>query len=177
MVLEVPSHLADPQLQLGLLLRLLCLMHALLWKGCREKPASRAATAWTFSSRRIVTVLHAGFPSLLISSQTSPLSHYNLFSLLMFYTQLFCPFLPWPLFMQIISVAFLYLFSWYLPSLLHAKLISGSPCLFIEPVDRDLCVFSSLFAPWHLCPLALLSISLIITKWETDDLRDNLPAE
>lgn len=106
------------------------------------------------------TVLHAVFPSLPIPSQTSPLSHYNLFSMLMLCTQLFCPFLPWPLCMQIISVAFLYLFSWYLPSLLHAKLIPGSPCLFIEPFGR-ICVYSVLCLLRGICQPFSTTVNII----------------
>lgn len=148
--------LALRKLQLGFLLRLLCLHKPrarLIVERLQGETNLKSSYNTDLYLEKDVHSSTCFFSSLLILSQTSPLSCYNLFFMLMLCTQLFCPFLPSPLFMQMISVAFLYLFSWYLPSLLHPKLISGSPCLFMEPVGRDLCLFSALFARWHLSAL------------------------
>lgn len=158
MVLEVPSHLAGPQkaaagIPFEAPVPTLTPCTCLTVERLQREANLKSSYNMDLYIEKDVHSFACFFPSLLILSQTSPLSHYNLFSMLMLCTQLLCPFLPSPLFMQMISVAFLYLFSWYLPSLLHPKLISGSPCLFIEPLGWDLCLFSALFARWHLSAL------------------------
>lgn len=141
-----------PQLELSSqasITRLTCLLphlHVLLWEGCREESTQRAAITWTFALRGI---FHAFYFSSNSVPNSSPFPCYSLFSKLMLHIQLCYPILLWPLFMQKIS-AFLYLFGWYLPSLLLPNLISDSSCLFRV---HALCLFSTLFARLHLSAL------------------------
>lgn len=108
------------------------------------------------------SVLHVFFPLLFWFYPQQPVFPcYNLFSTLMLYTRLF---FPNSLFMQIISVAFLYLFSWYLPSLLLPNLISGLPFVYSAHWLGSVFTQSSVYAVPFVSLLALLSISLIIIK-------------